>query len=119
MSQKLPVNNFEWMKDTSQFNEDFIKNYNEESDEGYFLENIVKYFLDLQYLEKLHELHNDLPFLPAKMKIEKVEKLVATFHDKNEFVTHIKNLKQALDHGKVHKVNLNLSQQKGDGTFSV
>ena len=38
MLQKLPVNNFEWIKDTSQFNEDFIKNYNEESDEGYFLE---------------------------------------------------------------------------------
>ena len=38
MSQKLPVNNFEWIKDTSQFNEDFIKNYNEESDEGYFFE---------------------------------------------------------------------------------
>ena len=53
------------------------------------------------------------------MKIEKAEKLVATFHDKNEFVTHIKNLKQALDHGKVHRVNLNLSQQKGDGIFSV
>ena len=33
MSQKLPVNNFEWIKDTSQFNEDFIKNYNEESDD--------------------------------------------------------------------------------------
>ena len=29
MWQKLPVNNFEWIKDTSQFNEDFIKNYNE------------------------------------------------------------------------------------------
>ena len=29
MSQKLLVNNFEWIKDTSQFNEDFIKNYNE------------------------------------------------------------------------------------------
>ena len=26
MSQKLPVNNFEWINDTSQFNEDFIKN---------------------------------------------------------------------------------------------
>ena len=26
MSQKLPVNNFEWIKDTSQFNDDFIKN---------------------------------------------------------------------------------------------
>ena len=38
MSQKLPVNNFAWMKDTSQFNEDFIKNYNEESNEGYFFE---------------------------------------------------------------------------------
>ena len=25
MSQKLPVNNFEWIKDTSHFNEDFIK----------------------------------------------------------------------------------------------
>ena len=38
MSQKLPINNFEWIKDTSQFNEYFIKNYNEEIDEGYFLE---------------------------------------------------------------------------------
>ena len=34
MSQKLPVNKFVWIKDTSPFNEDFIKNYNEESDEG-------------------------------------------------------------------------------------
>ena len=102
MSQKLPVNNFEWIKDTSQFNEDFIKNYNEESDEGYFLE------VDVQYLEKLHELHNDLPFLPERMKIEKVEKLVANLHDKTEYVIHIRNLKQALNHGlvlkKVHRV---------------
>ena len=37
MSQKLPVNNFEWIEDTSQFNED-LQNYNEESDEGSFLE---------------------------------------------------------------------------------
>ena len=26
MSQKLSVNNFEWIKDTSQFSEDLIKN---------------------------------------------------------------------------------------------
>ena len=32
--KKLPVNNFAWIKGTSQFNENFIKNYNEESDEG-------------------------------------------------------------------------------------
>ena len=37
MSEKLPVNKFEWIEDTSQFNEDFIKSYNEECDEGYFL----------------------------------------------------------------------------------
>ena len=34
MSQKLPVNNFEWIEDTSQFNEDLIKNYNAEGEEG-------------------------------------------------------------------------------------
>ena len=53
------------IKDTSQFHEDFITTYNEESDEGHFLE------VDVQYLEKLHELHNDLPFLLERMKIEK------------------------------------------------
>ena len=57
MSQKPPLNNFEWMKDTFQFNEDLIKSYNEEGDEGYFPE------VDVQYLEELHEIH-DLPFLP-------------------------------------------------------
>ena len=93
MSQKLPVNKFEYMEYTSQFNEDFIKNYNEESDEGYFLD------VDVQYPEKLHELHNDLPFLPERMKIEKVEKLVTNLHDKTEYVIHIRNLKQALNQG--------------------
>ena len=68
MSQRLPVNIFEWIEDTSKFNEDFIKSYNEESDEGYFLE------VTVQYPEKLHELHNDLPFLPKRMKIEKKSK---------------------------------------------
>ena len=36
--QKLSVSNFEWIEGTSQFNKKFIKNYNEESNEGYFLE---------------------------------------------------------------------------------
>ena len=43
-----------------------IKNYNEESNKGYFFE------VDIQYLEKLLQLHNDLPFLPERMNIEKV-----------------------------------------------
>ena len=103
MSQKLPVNEFEQTKDTSKFNEDFIKNYNEDSGERYFLE------VDVQYSEKLHERHNDLPFLPERMKIEKkVEKLVTNILDKTEYVIYIRNLKQALNHGlilkKVHRV---------------
>ena len=65
MSQKLPVNKFQQIEDTFQFDGDFIKSYNEESDEEYFLE------VDVQYLEKLHELHYDLPFLPERIKIEK------------------------------------------------
>ena len=77
--QRPPINNFEWIKDTSKFNEDFIKNYIEESDEGYFLE------VDVQYLEKLHEIHNDLPFLIERMKIKKVEKLLANLHYKTEY----------------------------------
>ena len=48
MFKKLPVENFEWIKDTSQFNEDFIKSYNEENDKEYFLHQV-----DVQYLEKL------------------------------------------------------------------
>ena len=70
MFQTFQGDIFEWIEDTSKFNEDFIKNYNEKSEEGYFLE------VDAQYPEKLHELYNDLPFLPERMKIEKVQKLV-------------------------------------------
>ena len=97
MSQKLPVKRFEWIKDTHQFNEDFIKIYNEESNEGYFLE------VDVQYPKKINELHNDLPFLPERIKIEKVEKLAANLHDKTEYVIQIINLKQAFNDGLVLK----------------
>ena len=78
MSQNLPVNNFGWIKDTFQFNEDFIKNYNEASDEVNFLE------IDTDYPEKVHELHYDLPFLNEKIKTEKVEKLVVNLHNKTK-----------------------------------
>ena len=103
MPQKLPVSKFEWIEDTSPFDEDFIKSDN---DEGYFLE------VDVQYPEKLHELHHDLPFLPEKMKLEKVKKIVAHLFDKTEYVIHIRNLKQALNHElilkKVHrKIKIN------------
>ena len=102
MRQKLPVNNFVWIKDIYQFNEDFVKNYNEEIDEGHFFE------VDGQYLKKLRELYNGLPFLSETMKIEKVKKLVANLHDKTEYIINIRNLKETLSSGfalkKVHKV---------------
>ena len=41
--------------------------------------------------------------LPKRMKIEKVEKLIIDIHDKTEYVIHIRNLKQALNHGLVLK----------------
>ena len=74
-----------------------MKNYTEESDEGYFLE------VEVQYPKKIIELHNDLSFLPEKIKIEKVVMLLADLHDKTEYVIHIRNLKQALNHGLVFK----------------
>ena len=85
--QKLPVNNLERIKYTSQCNEDLMKSYNQEYNEGYFLK------VDVQYPEKLHEVHNDLPFFSERIKIEKFEKLVTYLHDKDEYVIHIRNLK--------------------------
>ena len=96
MSQKLPVNGFKWENDLSRFNEDFIKNYNENSDVGYFLE------VDVEYPKKLFSSHKDLPFLP-EIKIEKVEKLVCGIEDKEKYIIHISALKQALNHGLILK----------------
>ena len=74
---------------------------NEESDLRFFLE------ADVQYPENFHNLHNDLSFFPERMKIEKVEKLIANFHDKNAYDIDIKS-KQTLNQGlvlkKVHRV---------------
>ena len=88
MSQKLPANIFKWVEDISEFDESFIKSYKEENDEGYFL------LGDIHYSENLHKTQNDLPFLPERIKIEKVEKLVANLHDKVEHVIHMRNLRK-------------------------
>ena len=54
-------------------------------------------------LKKLHKLYNDLPFLPDRIKIEKVEKLVTKLYGKTKYVMHIRNLKPALNHWLVLK----------------
>ena len=43
MPQKLAVNGFKWAEELSQFNKDFIRNYDEKSNKGYFLEVDVEY----------------------------------------------------------------------------
>ena len=66
ISQKLPVNDFKWVENTSQFYEDFIKFYNEHSYIGYFIG------VDAYYIENSHNLHNDLPFLSERMNLKKL-----------------------------------------------
>ena len=43
MLQKLLVNGFKRVENASQFDKDFIKSYNEESDERYFFKADVQY----------------------------------------------------------------------------
>ena len=110
MSKKLPVNGFKWL-DTSEtsalacsdkINEDFIKNYDENNDKGYILE------VDVKYLEILHKLHSDLPFLSERMEVNKCKKLVCNLFKKKKYVAHINALKQALNNGlklkNIHRV---------------
>ena len=92
MSQKLPVNGFIWYNDyLSDFNDELTKNYDEKSEEGYFLE------VDMEYPKLVWNSHKELPFLLERKKLEKVEKLVCNIEDKKKYVIHIRALKQALN----------------------
>ena len=79
-----------------------IKNYDEDKDIGYILE------IDFEYSKKLHNLHNDLAFLPEIMQIKKYRMLVRNLYDKKSYVAHVRTLQQALNDGlilkKVHRV---------------
>ena len=66
MYQKCPISGFEWVEDLYQFNESFIKKYDENSDKGYFLD------IDVEYLKNLFNLHKDFPFLTERKKNQKM-----------------------------------------------
>ena len=87
MCKKLPVDGFKWLDDLSVFTENVIKNYNENSDYGSILE------VDTEYQKTLWSLRKDLPFLPNREKINKVEKLVISIEDKENYVIHKSALK--------------------------
>ena len=104
MSKKLPEGNFVWIEkdDISIIDEGFIKNYDEDSDQGYPLE------VDVEYPINIRMLLRDVSFLPERMKINKCTKLVSATLNKKKYVVHIMTLKQALNHGskltKVHRI---------------
>ena len=100
MSQKLPVGDFKWVEKDNILN--FMKDYDINSDKGYIFE------VDIEYPKNLYKLHSDLSFLPERMKINNSKKLGCSVYNKENYVIHIRYLKQALDHGlilnTVHKV---------------
>ena len=121
MSQYLPTGNFKWMTD-KEISKTNLGKYELDSKEGLILE------VDLEYPKELHDLHNDYPVPPEKVKVSKnmlstyckkiaekynnsiglVSKLILTLRDKKEYVLHYHNLQLYLDLGlkinKIHRV---------------
>ena len=110
MSKKLPTNGLKWLETlktsalarSNEINEEFIKDYDENTNKGYILE------VDVKYPKRLHELHSDLPFLSERMEVNKCKKLVCNLFNKKKYVADINTLKQALNHGlklkKIHRI---------------
>ena len=85
MSVKLPTKGFKWMNDN-------------ELTVWRKIPCILE--VDLGYPKKLHDLHNDYPLAPERIKCDRnVEKLIPNLRDKKKYVLHYKNLKQYLDLG--------------------
>ena len=121
MSQYLPTGGFKWLKQNKIDNLD-LKKYDKENKKGIILE------VDLEYPEKLHDLHNDYPLAAEKIKVEKsmlsnycnkisekynistglVQKLIPTLSNKKNYVLHYRNLQLYIDLGlkltKIHRV---------------
>ena len=119
MSEYLPYEEFEWLKNVDQLD---VMSINEKSDVGYILE------VDLKYADTLHELHNDYPLAPEKravtndilskycksiadkydIKVGDVKKLIPNLGNKTKYVLHYKNLQLYLSLRmkltKIHKV---------------
>ena len=120
MCKKLLLNSYKWAN-VEEFDSDFIKNYDVNSDKGYSLE------VDVEYPKELYSSHRDLPFLSERKsklhkefeykvskEVEKAHrKVYKTFNITHEpenklIATSISTLKQVLNHGlklqKVHRI---------------
>ena len=102
MSEKLPTHGFKWLAGGEMeklFNNRVIQVWEKTP---CILE------VDLEYPENLHDLHNDYPFCPEKVKCKNgVEKLIPNLNDKTKYIIHYKNLIQCLRAGmklkKIHR----------------
>ena len=97
MVQKLPTHGFRWINKVGELTPEKIAKLVKKDEKGYILE------VDVEYPKELHGSHNELPLLPERMEIGKVEKLVSNLNKKKKYIVHIKALDQALKHGLVLK----------------
>ena len=102
MSEKLPTHGFKWLSCGEMeklFNNRVIQVWEK-------IPCILE--VDLEYPENLHDLHNDYPFCPERVKCKNgVEKLIPNLNDKTKYIIHYKNLIQCLRAGiklkKIHR----------------
>ena len=91
MMKPLPVGDFKWMEEKE------LENW---KDTPCILE------VDLEYPRDLHDLHNDYPLAPERLKIKNVETLIPNLWDKEKYIVHHENLKLYLELGlKVKKIH--------------
>ena len=91
VSQPLPAGGFRWVD----IEPNEISELATRTDKGYILD------VDVSYPTRLHNQHNDLPFMCERIEINEVEKLVLNLRDKKSYVIHIRVLAQALKHGLI------------------
>ena len=102
MSEKLPTHGFKWLTSGEMknlFNNQVVQVWEK-------IPCILE--VDLEYPEKLHDLHNDYPLCPERVECKNgLEKLIPNLRDKKKYVLHYKNLIQCLKQGmklkKIHR----------------
>ena len=101
MSQPLPTGGFRWINCDNWSCKRLVNMFVAEKNHGYLLK------VDVSYPKELHDLHNDIPFMCTKMKVNGVEKLIPSLYYKRKYIIHVTALKQALDHRlvleKIHR----------------
>ena len=76
MSQKLLVGKFKWEKNTTIFSEEYIRNYNKNSDKGHFIE------ADWECPKELQSKFSDLQFFSERIITNKIKKTCMYLDDK-------------------------------------